>query len=340
MTVLQAVNESVANGTLDAVTFSQGANWTSYESDGIAAAVAAADAADVAIVVVGDTWANYGQGTCAEGIDADTIDLPGGQLALLDALTRNSSTPVVVVLIHGRPATFGAGPFAATGPNNALLARIPALLAAWRPGEEGGHAVWDILRGVVNPSGRLTQNWLRNAGAVRGISSPWMQLRRNGLELVYVTEPVTPLFPFGFGLSYTQFTLGGAITVAGALTNGTVYTVSGTISSTGRDALAVVQLYASQNAPTKFVRYQLTLACFAKVFVPANSAGMPWSMDCRVDDLDYYDPDVGNYVVYWGNYTLVAALDSATAAGAPPATTQIAVQGSYDWTPPFWRSRR
>ena len=134
------------------------------------------------IAVVGDTWCNYGCGTCAEGLDADTIDLPGGQLALLAALTSQSTTPVVVVLIHGRPATFGAGPFSVYGPNNALLDELDALLAAWRPGEEGGNAVWDILRGVVSPSGRLTQNWLRNVGSVRGPASPWFQPRANGLQ--------------------------------------------------------------------------------------------------------------------------------------------------------------
>ena len=133
---------------------------------------------------------------CVDTVRADTLDLPGGQLALLDAVAA-TGVPVVAVLINGRPATFGSGPFAFTGPNNALLQRLAAVLVAWRPGEAGGTAIWDLLVGKENPSGHLAQNWPRSVGAVRGPSSPWFQPRRSGVPLRYVAEPTTPLYSFG-----------------------------------------------------------------------------------------------------------------------------------------------
>lgn len=95
-------------------------------------------------------------------------------------------------------------------------------------------------------------------------------------------------------------------------------------------------MYASQNAPTKFVRYQRWLLCWGKFDVPADAVAVPLTVSCDTSDLDSYDPDVGNYVVYTGNYTLVAALDSGDAAAQRTAAT-IAVNGTYTWVPPFWR---
>ena len=95
-------------------------------------------------------------------------------------------------------------------------------------------------------------------------------------------------------------------------------------------------MYASQNAPTKFVRYQRWLLCWRKFDVPGNADALSITISCEVDNLDSYDPDVGDYVVYTGNYTLSAALDSDSASSGHTSTT-ISVIGSYDWVPPFWR---
>jgi beta-glucosidase len=141
-TLLNIFEEAEKNGTLANVTFVQGANISSYETFYFPAAIAAACAADAVVAVVGDNNGGYSTGTCDEGIDSDTLDIPGGQLALLDAVSAACAhVPLVVVLLNGRPATFGAGPFASTGANNALLARLPAVLVAWQPGQAGAQAI-------------------------------------------------------------------------------------------------------------------------------------------------------------------------------------------------------
>ena len=132
--------------------------------DLIPAAVAAASAADFAIVAVGDSMAS-----CGEWADRDSLDLPGGQLQLLAALA-NTTTPLIVVLINGRAASFG--------PSNALLSRFGAVLEAWRPGEEGAQAIADIISGAVVPSGKLTSQWAQNVGQMNGGAQPWLARRR------------------------------------------------------------------------------------------------------------------------------------------------------------------
>ena len=347
-TFLDAVEAAMASGALTNYTFNQGANISSYESFDIPAAVAAACAADAAVAVVGDNNGGYSTGTCDEGIDSDTLDLPGGQLALLDAVSAACPhVPLVVVLLHGRPLTFGAGPFAQTGPNNALLARLPAVLAAWQPGQAGAQAILDIISGAVNPSGRLAQNWLRSAGAVRGPSSPWLQLRASGLPLKYYSEPqhtTSPLFAFGFGLSYSNFSLGARLDLdwpgraGGApLTNGSAFTATVNVSSAGPAGRCLVQIYAHQLPPTKFVSYANALLCWSKADVPADARDLPVVVSCRADDLETYDPDVGDFVTMSGNYTLSAALDSGASLAATRAVTQVVLQGSYSWTPPWLR---
>lgn len=334
VTVLEALTEVPG---LE-VTFSQGAEQLSYNESGIAAAVAAARAAQLVVAVVGDT--GNGGGTCGEGVDADTLDLPGSQLALLAALVANASaTPLIVVLVHGRPATFGAGPFAATGPNNALLASLPAVFAAFRPGEEGGRAIRDVISGAVNPSGRLTSSWLRNAGAVRSVAGPYLQ-QRGAPDQHFVTEPQTPLWPFGFGLSYSVVNISAAaisppLPPDAPLAANASFRIAGLLNvSSGPAGQFVVQVYYSQDAPTKYVRYSSQLVAFAKVAHGAAPALVPFSVAVRVADLEAWDPETQDFVVYSGNYTFVVAGDSAQAqAKGAPFALHAAVR-AFDWRRP------
>ena len=111
------------------MTYTRGANTDDTNTSEVAAAVAAAAAADVVIAVLGDSGKS-----CGEGYDRDSLDLPGGQLVLLEELAALGK-PLVLVLVNGRTATFGGRS------GNGVLANVSAVLVAWRPGQEGGGAI-------------------------------------------------------------------------------------------------------------------------------------------------------------------------------------------------------
>ena len=106
-------------------------------------ATAAANSSDIVIAVLGDTMK-----TCGEGTDRVNLDLPGVQMQLLAALVATRK-PIILVLVHGRPVTFG--------PHNSLFDDLSVVLASWIGGEEHGPAIWSIINGEFNPSGRLAQ---------------------------------------------------------------------------------------------------------------------------------------------------------------------------------------
>ena len=141
------------------------------------------------MVVLGDRAGLFGRGTSGEGCDAEDLRLPGVQGELLEALLA-TGTPVVLVLLTGRP--YALGPYATT---------LAAIVQAFFPGEEGGPAVAGVLTGRVNPSGRLPVSVPRTAG---GQPSTYLAPRSGHRTEVSTIDP-TPLFPFGHGLSYTEF---------------------------------------------------------------------------------------------------------------------------------------
>ena len=158
-----------------------GPNSTAVEE-----AVAAAHDADVVVAVLGDS-----KQTCGEMVDRSDLDLPGGQLPLLQALTATGK-PVVVLLIHGRQVTFGR--------NNVGLDGVSALMIGWRPGEEGGPAFLNVLSGQTSPSGRLAQAWPRSVGGIGGPGAPYLYpFQGNHMGEAYSAGdgPSSPLFQFG-----------------------------------------------------------------------------------------------------------------------------------------------
>jgi beta-glucosidase len=190
-TVLDAIRARF--GSTTQVLFAAGCGILGGGDDGIREAVDAARGADVAIVVVGERSGLTRDCTCGETRDRMDIGLPGRQSELVTAVAA-TGTPVVLVLVAGRPLAI-----------EREAAEVAAIVHAWVPGEEGPEALADVLFGAINPGGKLPITVPRHVGQVpiyyghkpSGGKSNW-----NG---PYVDGSNEPLWPFGFGLSYTQF---------------------------------------------------------------------------------------------------------------------------------------
>ncbi|MFC4116874.1 glycoside hydrolase family 3 N-terminal domain-containing protein [Nonomuraea zeae] len=169
--------------------YAPGCGITGDDTSGIAAAVAAAAEADVCVVAVGDRAGLFGRGTSGEGCDATDLRLPGVQAELVQAVLA-TGTPVVLVLLAGRPYALGAEVDAAA-----------AIVYGFFPGQRGGQALAEVLTGAVNPSGRLPVSVLRDAA---GLPSTYLSPPLGRRSEVSSVDP-TPAFPFGHGLSYTTF---------------------------------------------------------------------------------------------------------------------------------------
>lgn len=164
-TVAEALKEALPNSKVDwelGATIQANPN-VREATEGREAAVLLAARSDVVVAVLGDDLKSS-----SEWGDRDSFDLPGDQMPLLHALAATGK-PIALVLVTGRTASLGE--------NNSVLANVSAILSAFRPGQMGGNAIANILTGKVNPSGKLAQNWLRNAGQSMSGAGPWLQWR-------------------------------------------------------------------------------------------------------------------------------------------------------------------
>ena len=212
-------------------TLARGCDVTGDDASGIPAAVAAARAAEIAVVVVGDRSGLFGRGTVGEGNDVDDLELPGLQRRLVEEVV-GTGVPTVMVVLSGRPYAIG---WAIDGP-----AAPAAVLQAFFPGEEGGAAISEILSGRTAPSGRLPVSLPRSAG-----SQPYTYLHPIlGGPSEITSADSTPALPFGHGLTYTTFEHTGLTAPAKSATSED-FTVTVEVVNTGdRAGVDVVQLYA------------------------------------------------------------------------------------------------
>ncbi|MGA5302697.1 beta-glucosidase family protein [Nucisporomicrobium flavum] len=240
----------------DRFTLETGCPIRDEDRSGFDAAVAAARDADVCIAVVGDRAGMFGRGTSGEGCDAPDLQLPGLQGELVGKLLE-TGTPVVVVVVSGRPYALGDYEGAA------------AMIQAFMPGEEGGSAIAGVVSGRLNPSGKLPVQVPRLPGGQPGtyLQPPYGA----NSEGVSNLDP-TAMFGFGHGRSYTTYEYDDLTVSATELpTDGTV-TVSVRVRNTGpRDGAEIVQLYL-HDVQAEVTRPLLQLAGFARVPLAAGAA--------------------------------------------------------------------
>jgi len=273
-TVLDGIKR-LASGT---VGYARGCDVVGDDASGIAEAAALAQRCDVAVVVVGDQAGHFGAGTSGEGTDTDDLRLPGLQEQLVEAVV-DTGTPTVVVLITGRPYAIAS-----------LAERVPALIEAWFPGEEGGTAVARALFGAVNPAGRSPVTFSRSAG-----QQPFSYNGKALTKVGYARSSTRPVFAFGHGLSYTTFAYDDLVLAPTEVAIDGTVTISCTVINTGaRMGDEVVQLYvhdlfASVTRPVQELKgfCRLTLE-------PGESARVTFSLS--VDRLAFTSLDLARIV--------------------------------------------
>jgi beta-glucosidase len=229
VTLLDGIKAKV--GPQVRVTYNKGCDVETDSTAGFDAAVAAASAADVVVVAVGESAEMTGEAT-----SRSSLDLPGRQLELVKAL-QATGKPVVVVLMNGRPLSI---PWVAEN--------TPAILETWYAGTQGGNAIADVLFGDVNPGGKLPVTFPRNVGQCpiyynhKNTGRP--PDANNKYTSKYIDVSWTPLFPFGYGLSYTKFRLTNLQLSAQSIPASGQLTASVEVENVGgREGDEVVQLY-------------------------------------------------------------------------------------------------
>jgi beta-glucosidase len=277
------------------ILFAPGCSASGKEAEDFAPALALAQQAEVVIAIVGET-----PGMSGEAGSRLELGLPGNQHALLQAL-HTTGKPLVVVLISGRPLAL---PWVA---QNAA-----ALLAAWQLGSQAGNALADVLLGAYNPSGKLAATFPYAVGQAPLYYNHPSTGRPAGdfrFTSKYIDGPSEPLYPFGFGLSYTTFEYTDlAVTPLQASTTGKV-TVSAHVTNTGeRAGEEIVQLYTADLVASR-VRPVKELKGFQKIALQPGESRLV-SFELPIADLGFYTEDL-RYTVEPGAFRVWIGPSSA-----------------------------
>lgn len=305
-TVLDGIRAAVSSRTQ--VTYVKGCAVRDTTASDLPAAVAAARNADAVVLVVGGSSArdfktkyiSTGAATvsedtstlpdmdCGEGFDRSSLRLLGHQEQLIQAVAATGK-PLVIVYIQGRAMNM-----------NLAAEKADALLTAWYPGEQGGAGIADILFGDYSPAGRLPVSIPRNEGQLPIFYS-------QGTQRDYVEDKGTPLYAFGYGLSYTTFAYADLKLTPGTDVN-TLQTVTCTVTNTGaRDGEEVVQLYICDKAAS-VAQPPMLLKAFRRVFLKKGES-REVTFHLTKEDLAIYD-DQMNFVVEPGEFRVMVGAAS------------------------------
>jgi beta-glucosidase len=294
VTLLNGVRKAVSGATR--VEYARGCSIDTVGAEGFGAAVTLAQRADAVIIALGEHRDMSGEAACRS-----SLDLPGSQQALLEAIMRMGK-PVVLVLMNGRPLSI---PWAAE--------HVPAILETWYLGIQTGHAIADVIFGDYNPSGRLPVTVPRTVGQVpiyynhKNTGRPGDAA--NHWSSKYRDLPLTPLFPFGYGLSYTTFAYEDMRLSKDAMTVADTLRVVVRIRNTGaRFGEEVVQLYVRDDVAS-VTRPVMELKGFRKVGLrPGESRDVEFHVTPGL--LSMYDASM-QYRPEPGTFTIMAGPHSA-----------------------------
>jgi beta-glucosidase len=277
------------------INYAEGCKIIGNDKSGFNEAINVAKSSDVIIAVVGES-----RNMSGEASSRATLDLPGVQEDLLKELHKTGK-PIVVVLMNGRPLTI---PW--------LQENIPAIVEAWYPGISAGSAVADILFGDVNPSGKLTVTFPRYVGQVpiyynhKNTGRPYNP--KDHYTSYYMDLENTPLYPFGFGLSYTTFEYSNLTLDKKEIKKNESLKVSVDVKNTGsREGKEVVQLYI-RDLVGSVTRPVKELKDFTKISLkPGETKHVEFTI--TPDKLKFYDINM-NYVVEPGDFKVFVGTNS------------------------------
>ena len=266
------------------INYAKGCDLLSNSKEGFSEAIAAAKKSDAVVLVVGGS-----RKTGGEGVDRSSLDLYGVQNELVEAIHKTGK-PIIVVLINGRPLTI-----------NYIAENIPSILETWYLGMRSGDAIADAIFGDTNPGGKLTVSFPRDVGQV-----PVTYLERPDFigsgKGLYKDADKSPLFPFGYGLSYTTFTYGIPELESATINADGSTTVSVDVTNTGeREGDEVIQMYVRDDYAS-VGRYLKMLKGFERITLKPGETKTV-SFNLGFDELNILNQDMKK-VVEPGTFTI------------------------------------